>query len=107
MRRRPRRCSYINTLTTQKVRAIAISANDPNAVVPALQKAMSAGIKVVTYDSDTAPQGRNLFINQANSEDLGRSEVQLLGKQLRLQGRHRDPVARRRTPRTRTRGSSS
>ena len=74
--------SYINTLTTQKVSAIAISANDPNAVVPALQKAMNAGIKVVTYDSDTAPQGRNLFINQANSEDLGRSEVQLLGKQL-------------------------
>ena len=78
--------SYINTLTTQKVSAIAISANDPNAVVPALQKAMSAGIKVVTYDSDTAPQGRNLFINQANSEDLGRSEVQLLGKQLGYKG---------------------
>ena len=78
--------SYINTLTTQKVSAIAISANDPNAVVPALQKAMSAGIKVVTYDSDTAPAGRNLFINQANSEDLGRSEVQLLGKQLGYKG---------------------
>jgi rhamnose transport system substrate-binding protein len=78
--------SYINTLTTQKVSAIAISANDPNAVVPALQKAMNAGIKVVTYDSDTAPQGRNLFINQANSEDLGRSEVQLLAKQLGYKG---------------------
>jgi rhamnose transport system substrate-binding protein len=78
--------SYINTLTTQKVSAIAISANDPNAVVPALQKAMSAGIKVVTYDSDTAPNGRNVFINQANSEDLGRSEVQLLGKQLGYKG---------------------
>jgi rhamnose transport system substrate-binding protein len=78
--------SYINTLTTQKVSAIAISANDPNAVVPALQKAMSAGIKVVTYDSDTAPAGRNLFINQANSEDIGRSQVQLLGKQLGYKG---------------------
>jgi rhamnose transport system substrate-binding protein len=78
--------SYINTLTTQKVSAIAISANDPNAVVPALQKAMSSGIKVVTYDSDTAPQGRDLFINQANSEDLGRSEVDLLGKQIGYKG---------------------
>jgi rhamnose transport system substrate-binding protein len=78
--------SYINTLTTQKVSAIAISANDPNAVVPALQKAMNAGIKVVTYDSDTAPAGRQLFINQANAEDLGRSEVQLLGKQLNYTG---------------------
>jgi rhamnose transport system substrate-binding protein len=78
--------SYINTLTTQKVNAIAISANDPNAVVPALKKAMSSGIKIVTYDSDTAPDGRNLFINQANSEAIGRSEVQLLGKQLGYKG---------------------
>jgi rhamnose transport system substrate-binding protein len=78
--------SYINTLTTQKVSAIAISANDPNAVVPALKKAMSAGIKVVTYDSDTAPAGRNVFINQANAEALGTSQVQLLGKELGYKG---------------------
>jgi rhamnose transport system substrate-binding protein len=78
--------SYINTLTTQKVSAIAISANDPNAVVPALKKAMSAGIKVVTYDSDTAPDGRQLFINQANAEAIGRTEVQYLAKQLKNTG---------------------
>ena len=78
--------SYINTLTSQRVDAIAISANDPNAVVPALKKAISQGIKVVTYDSDTAPAGRQIFINQARAEDLGRSEVQLLGKQLGYKG---------------------
>jgi rhamnose transport system substrate-binding protein len=78
--------SYINTLTSQKVDAIAISANDPNAVVPSLKKAMSQGIKVVTYDSDTAPAGRNLFINQASAEDLGRSEVQVLAKQIANKG---------------------
>jgi rhamnose transport system substrate-binding protein len=77
---------YINTLTTQKVGAIAISANDANAVVPALKKAMNAGIKVVTYDSDTAPDGRNMFINQASAEDLGRTEVQTLAKQINNQG---------------------
>jgi rhamnose transport system substrate-binding protein len=78
--------SYINTLTSQRVDAIAISANDPNAVVPALKKAIGQGIKVVTYDSDTAPAGRQLFINQARPEDLGRSEVQLLAKQLNYKG---------------------
>lgn len=78
--------SYINTLTTQKQDAIVISANDANAVVPALQKARSAGIKVVTYDSDTAPEGRDLFINQAAAEDLGRSQVQLLAKQIGPEG---------------------
>ena len=78
--------SYINTLTSQKVDAIAISANDANAVVPALKKAMDAGIKVVSYDSDTAPDARQIFINQANSEDLGRSQVQLLAKQINNEG---------------------
>jgi rhamnose transport system substrate-binding protein len=78
--------SYINTLTTQKQDAIVISANDANAVVPALQKAKAAGIKVVTYDSDTAPEGRDLFINQAAAEDLGRSQVQLLAKQIGPEG---------------------
>jgi rhamnose transport system substrate-binding protein len=78
--------SYINTLTSQRVNAIAISANDPNAVVPSLKRAMSQGIKVVTYDSDAAPAGRNLFVNQASPEALGRSEVQLLGKQLNYKG---------------------
>jgi rhamnose transport system substrate-binding protein len=74
--------SYINTLITQKQNAIVISANDPNAVVPSLKKARAQGIKVVTYDSDTAPAGRDLFVNQANAEDLGRTEVQLLAKQM-------------------------
>jgi rhamnose transport system substrate-binding protein len=78
--------SYINTLTAQGVNAIAISANDPNAVVPSLKRAMSKGIKVVTYDSDTAPAGREVFVNQASPEALGRSEVQLLGKQLGYKG---------------------
>jgi rhamnose transport system substrate-binding protein len=78
--------SYINTLTTQKVSAIVISANDANAVAPALEKAANAGIKVVSYDSDTAPDARQIFINQANSEDLGRSQVQLLAKQINSEG---------------------
>jgi rhamnose transport system substrate-binding protein len=78
--------SYINTLTSQKVDAIVISANDANAVVPSLKRAMSQGVKVVSFDADTAPEGRNIFVNQANAEDLGRSEVQLLGKQLGYKG---------------------
>jgi rhamnose transport system substrate-binding protein len=49
---------YINTLTTQRQDAIVIAANDANALVPYLKKAMSQGIKVVTFDSDTAPEGR-------------------------------------------------
>ncbi|MFC1402005.1 MULTISPECIES: rhamnose ABC transporter substrate-binding protein [Streptacidiphilus] len=78
--------SYVNTLTQQKVSAIAVSAQDPGALCTALKQAMSNGIKVVTYDSDTNPDCRQLFISQASSEALGRSEVDLLGKQLNYTG---------------------
>ncbi|WP_443176113.1 rhamnose ABC transporter substrate-binding protein [Nonomuraea sp. 3N208] len=79
--------SYINTLIQQKQDAIVISANDPNAVVPALKQARAAGIKVVSYDSDTAPEGRDVFVNQASPEDLGRTEVQLLAEQIGHKGK--------------------
>src|SRR5215213_8170654 len=48
--------SYINTLTQQGVDAIAISANDPNAICSAIDQARAAEIKIVTYDSDTNPE---------------------------------------------------
>ncbi|WP_424952584.1 rhamnose ABC transporter substrate-binding protein [Deinococcus sp.] len=78
--------SYINTLISQKQDAIVIAANDANALVPYLKRAMAGGTKVVTFDSDTAPEGRNLFINQANSEGIGRAQVQLVGKLINYQG---------------------
>ena len=78
--------SYINTLIAQKQDAIVIAANDPNALVPYLKRAMQGGTKVVTFDSDTAPEGRNLFINQANSEGIGRAQVQLVGKLINYKG---------------------
>jgi rhamnose transport system substrate-binding protein len=78
--------SYINTLAQQRQNAIVISANDPNAVVPALKAAQSQGVKVVSFDSDTAPEGRQIFVNQASAEDIGRSEVQLLAKQINNTG---------------------
>ena len=75
--------------------------------MPALKKAMDAGIKVVTYDSDTAPEGRDVFINQASAEDLGRTQVQLLAKQIGHKGARSRSCPPRRTRRTRTPGSSS
>ncbi len=78
--------SYINTLVAQRVRAICISANDRNALVPYLKRAMAQGIKVVSYDSDVAPAGRQLFCSQADNETIGRDEVKLLGKMIDYSG---------------------
>jgi rhamnose transport system substrate-binding protein len=79
--------SYINTLIQQQQNAILLAANDPNAVCAPLKEAMKKGIKVVAYDSDTAKDCRQLFINQASSEQIGRSLVQNLGKQLNYKGK--------------------
>ncbi|GAC1359504.1 MAG: rhamnose ABC transporter substrate-binding protein [Ktedonobacteraceae bacterium] len=78
--------TYINTLTEQHVSAIGVSADDPNAIAPALKKAIAQNIKVVSYDSDVALDARQLFINQAKAEDIGRVEVQIMGKQLGYSG---------------------
>src|SRR3569833_1441499 len=70
--------SYLNTLIQQRQDAILIAANDPNAVCGPLKQAMSRKIAVVTYDSDAAKECRNVFINQASSEEIGRSEVKVI-----------------------------
>ncbi len=61
---------FINNLVSQGVGVIAISGNDANAVAPALQRAAANGVRVISYDSDVAPQARTLFINQAKGSSL-------------------------------------
>ena len=69
----------VNDMITAKVNAILIAANDPKALAPVLQKAMDAGIKVVTFDADA--NARNLFVNQATFAGIGTSLVQEMAKQ--------------------------
>lgn len=77
---------YINTMTTQRQSAIVLAANDPNALLPYLKRAVAQGTKVLTLDSDTAKEGRTIFLNQASSEMIGRVEVQMLAKEIGNQG---------------------
>jgi rhamnose transport system substrate-binding protein len=61
--------------------AIVIAGNDPSALCPSLKQAQAAGIKVVAFDSDVTC-ANHLFINQADTETIGTSEVDLLVKQM-------------------------
>jgi rhamnose transport system substrate-binding protein len=70
--------SYINTLSQQGTDVIVVSANDKDAICGALNEARSAGAKVVTYDSDTNPSCRDLFINQATAEGIAKSQIKLI-----------------------------
>lgn len=57
----------INALIAQKVDAIAISANDADALVPTLKKAMDRGITVISWDSGVAPEGREMHLNPSSA----------------------------------------
>ena len=67
----------INSLIAQKVDAIAISANDMDALVPALKKAMQRGITVVSWDSGVAPEGREVHLNPSSNPLIGNMIVKL------------------------------
>ncbi|HEV7147883.1 MAG TPA: rhamnose ABC transporter substrate-binding protein [Pedococcus sp.] len=71
---------YINTAAQQHASAVVVSANDPKAIGDALTQARKAGTKVVTFDSDTDPQYRDLFINQATSEGIAKVQVDMIAK---------------------------
>ncbi|WP_217363343.1 rhamnose ABC transporter substrate-binding protein [Duganella rivi] len=67
----------INSLISQKVNAIVISANDPNALVPITKKAMARGIKVISFDSGLAPEGRLMQLNPSNADLIGLKQIQM------------------------------
>lgn len=67
----------LNTLIAQHVDAIAVSANDPDALVPTLEKAMERGIKVISYDSSVAPAGRIVHLAPSSDQLIGESVLAL------------------------------
>ena len=74
--------SYINTLSQQGTDVIVTSANDPNAICGALKQARAAKAKVVTFDSDTDPSCRDMFINQVTAQGIAENQVKLISDQI-------------------------
>lgn len=74
--------SYINTVAQQGKDALILSANDPDALCDAIDEARSADVKVVTFDADTNPDCRDLFINQATAEGIAAKQLELIADQI-------------------------
>jgi len=72
----------INSLIAQNVNAIAVSANDADALVPALKKAMERGIAVISFDSGVAAEGRQMNLYASAPDQIGEKLVQLADEQL-------------------------
>lgn len=72
----------INSLIAQGVDAIAVSANDPDALVPALKKAMQRGISVISWDSGVAQEGRQVHLNPSSNALIGNMIIKLAADHL-------------------------
>ena len=73
---------YIDTEAQKHTSAIVLSANDPEALGDSLTKARDAGTKVVTFDADTNPKYRDLFINQASPDGIAKVQVDMIAAQV-------------------------
>ena len=76
----------INSLIAQKVDAIAISANDPTALIPITKKAMRRGIKVISWDSGIAPGGRLVDLIPADVAGIGKIQIKMISDTIGNQG---------------------
>ncbi len=74
--------SFINTAAQQGVGALVVSANDPTAICDALTEAADADVKVVTFDSDTDPECRDVFVSQADAQGIATKQIELIADQI-------------------------
>ena len=69
-------------LIARHVSGIAISVNEPKSVEGVIKDAMAAGIKVVTFDSDSANSGRSMYIGTINKQagvTMGKAMAEAIG----------------------------
>jgi rhamnose transport system substrate-binding protein len=77
---------FIDSAARQGYDAIIISANDPNAVAPALKRAQARGLKVISYDGDVRKDARTIFVSPPTASSIGAFQVEWMGAQIGYKG---------------------
>ncbi|MGV3616438.1 MAG: substrate-binding domain-containing protein [Fimbriimonas sp.] len=72
--------SIVESWIAKKYDAIIAVPNDPDGIAPALQKAASRGIKVLTADADANPEDREFFVSQATDAAVAKALVDSMAK---------------------------
>jgi rhamnose transport system substrate-binding protein len=78
----------VRSLIQQKVDVLVVAPNDPDSMAPVLQDAKTAGIHVMTSDTDAPSSVRELFVNQATAEGIGHAIVDSLVKAMGGKGKY-------------------
>ncbi|MDQ1308725.1 MAG: substrate-binding protein [Actinomycetota bacterium] len=78
---------FINTVIQKRYDALVISAADANSVAPALKKAQSTGVAVVTYDADVADtSARTAMVKPTTPDQIGKAQVEWIATAIGSQG---------------------
>lgn len=79
--------AIVEQLIAEKADAIVISPNDSEAIVPVIQKAMDAGVKVFTWDSDAPKSSRIFYVAAADDVQIGVDIAEALAKDIGGKGK--------------------
>lgn len=83
---------FLETWTRQRVDAICVAPNEPQAVTRFIEKAQKADIPVITFDSDAATDGespesqRRLMVNQIDDTVLAQTMMDDIARQMDEKG---------------------
>jgi AI-2 transport system substrate-binding protein len=78
--------AIINRAIAEKAQALCISSLDAQALDGVLKKAMAAGIKVITWDSDVSGDARQIMVSQGTPDQMGKMLVEMGAKSLAVRG---------------------
>ncbi len=78
--------NFVNTAVSGGSKGIFISADNPAAVTPALVRAQTRGVKVVSFDSDVLPTGRSIYVQGTSAASIAQTELEMLGSQIGYKG---------------------
>jgi ABC-type sugar transport system substrate-binding protein len=83
-----RQTAIVETWIARKFDVIAIAPNDPDAIAPALKKARQRGVKVITWDSDSAEETRDFFINQSDNSAVAKALMDVMVQGIGPEGKY-------------------
>ena len=78
--------TFLDNYITSGVDGILFAANDPVAIAPVLKKALEKGINVVGYDTNSIPEARQWFVNQAEFNGIAKALVDSMAAEVGGEG---------------------
>jgi rhamnose transport system substrate-binding protein len=78
----------VKSLIQQKVDVLVVAPNDPDSMAPVLADAKAKGIHVMTSDTDAPNSVREVFVNQATADGIGKSLTDALLEKMGGKGKY-------------------